>query len=264
MDTPRGIQLPKELLPAIQEFLPGELIVIFLHADTRRRTTDQYIVDLTEWTRTNGVDLLYERTWGTLTLGDERSVLEGFRESAAQSGRPMIVFYNFPQRFTCISYEADVSFHLLPGAEQSINVQLGKCRRAKTPTRTQNNVVLNIPERLVSPFPVSLGRAVEEGITIEVHGAPQTGKSWITALIAHALKKEIPDKHISVRSLELGFPEKLQKLEGKVSLKPGEFKIPSQRIVVVDGCMKPPKTPTIAAAIPGMQTIVVNDPTEEH
>lgn len=246
MDTPTGIQLPKELLPAIQEFLPGELIVIFLHADTRRRTTDQYIVDLTEWTRTNGVDLLYERTWGTLSLGDERLLLKELRESAVQSGRPMIVFYHFPQRFIPISYEADVTFHLLPGAEQSINVQFGKCRRAKTPARTQSNVVLNIPERSgVSIQPSS------DKLFIQVSGQNEEDKLTAMAVIARAMKDRYPDKTIVVDAYTDNFYALLDDIDV-------DDKISTREVNIGD---------SINILSPGdrrcKRTIVINQPTEE-
>lgn len=129
MDNSSGIQIPVGLLPAVTEFNRGELVMIFVHPHADKDTVQAHL-DLLEKTWEDSNDVTFIRQVDeSLVSGDvDRGQMRELRLKAEDCQQVIVVVRRFQPRFSVAAMEADIGFHLLPGAN-GVNFELGKLRR---------------------------------------------------------------------------------------------------------------------------------------
>lgn len=194
MDTPRGLQLSKDMLPVIQKFEPGQFIVFFLHPGVNPKVWEKYSAVLAQQVKGLDVGLFGMSDLGankdvpTLPLDEERATIRDLRNTGARNGTIGILVYQFPKRFSVVELESDVSFHVFPGVMDSINIQLGKWRTADYSERLTSPQTINykLPETRLGR--IKFHYNPRDVITVDVRGGHRKGATWVSALIARMLR----------------------------------------------------------------------------
>lgn len=223
MNAPTGIQVSSKLLPAIDEMIgQNDLIVMLVHPGTDRITVEDH------WSR------LQQELEGEAVFRDRRGEVESHEEfnqwigntrlSRARRTRPMFVLYSFSQRFSQMEMESDISFHYFPGSWQ-VNLQRGKLRGRDVVTGPK---VLELPRVEKRAYASDIGK-IPPRLQIHITGdRAQDGKSTLALDLREFLRERYPDLAVEHYSAELNLEAWERDSEGK-------RKLNASVIQIVDG-----------------------------
>jgi hypothetical protein len=223
MNTPTGIQVPQTLLPAINEMLnQDDLIVMLVHPGTDRITVEDH------WSRLQqeleGVAVFRDKRGEVETHEDFHMWIGNMRRSRHRRTRPTFILYSFSQRFSQMEMESDVSFHYFPGSWQ-VNLQRGKLRARDV---VPGPKVLELPRVDKRAYPSDIGK-IPPRLQIHISGdRAQDGKSTLALDLREFLRERYPDLAIEHYCAELNLEAWEHDSEGK-------RKLNASVIQIVDG-----------------------------